>query len=76
MGGACGTTEGRSGEYRALMGRLKEGDHFEDLGVDERVILKMEHQEVEWGDMDWIAVAENRERGRALVNAVGDLGVP
>jgi len=55
-------TEGRRGEYRALMGRLREGDHFEDLGIDGTIILNMEHQEVEWGGMDWIAVAEDRDR--------------
>jgi hypothetical protein len=55
-------TEGRRGEYRALVGRLREGDHFEDLGIDGRIILKMEHQEVEWGSMDWIAVAADRGR--------------
>jgi hypothetical protein len=28
--------------------------------------IKMDFQEVEWGDMDWIYLAEDRERWRAL----------
>jgi hypothetical protein len=43
------------------VGRLREGDHLEDLDIDGRILLKMEHQEVEWGGMDWIAVAEDRD---------------
>ena len=34
-------TEGRRGEYRILVGRLRERDYLEDLGVDGRIILKM-----------------------------------
>ena len=69
-------TERRRGEYKVLVGILREGEHLEDLGIDGRILLKMEHQEVEWGGMDWIAVSEDRDRRRALVNAVGDLGIP
>ena len=54
--------ESRRGVYRVLVGRLRERDHLEDLGIDRRIILKMEHQEVEWGGMEWIALAEGRDR--------------
>jgi hypothetical protein len=48
--------------------------NFEDLGVDGRIILKCIFKK--WnGSMDWIDLAQNRDRWRALVNAVTNLRV-
>jgi hypothetical protein len=38
--------------------------------------IKMDLQEVGWGYMDWIDLAQDRDRWRALVNTVMNLQVP
>jgi len=37
--------------------------------------IKIDIQEVGCGDMDWIVLAQDQDRGRALVNAVMNLRV-
>ena len=38
--------------------------------------MKMDLQEVGFGGMDWIDLAQNRDRWRTLVNVVMNLRVP
>jgi hypothetical protein len=38
--------------------------------------IRMHLVEVGWGDMDWIGLAQDRDRWRALVNSALSLRVP
>jgi hypothetical protein len=38
-------------------------------------VVEVDLKEVEWDGMDWIDVAEERDRWRALVNAIMNLWV-
>jgi hypothetical protein len=53
---------------------LREGEHLENPGVDGRIILKWIFEKCD-GGMDWIDLAQNRDRWRAVVNAVMKLRV-
>jgi hypothetical protein len=74
MGGACSRNAGE--EERVLM---EKPDGKRPLGrprcrwVDN---VRMDLGEVGWGDVDWIDLAQARNRWRALVNSVLNLRVP
>jgi hypothetical protein len=38
--------------------------------------IKVDFLEIGWGDVDWIGLAQDRNRWRAVVNSVLNLGVP
>jgi CRISPR/Cas system-associated protein Cas7 (RAMP superfamily) len=55
---------------------LRERDRWGDPGIDGRIMLGMYLQEVGCGCGDWIGLAQDRDRWRALVSAVMNLRVP
>jgi hypothetical protein len=56
-------------------GNLRAGDRLEDPGTDRRIILKWIFEA--WGGgMDWVDLAQNRDRWQALAIAVMNLSVP
>jgi len=76
MGGACSTMWERRGVYRVLvekpegkrpLGRPRH--RWEDY-------IKTDLQEVGCGGMDWIDLAQDRDRWRAPMNAVMNLRFP
>jgi hypothetical protein len=57
------------------VGKPEESRRLGKLGTDGRIILKWVFEK--WfGDMDWIHVAQDRYRRRAVVNAVLNLQDP
>jgi len=57
-------------------GNRRERDHWGELGVEGWINIRMDLQEVGCGYMDWIGVAQDRDRWRTLVSAVMNLRVP
>ena len=56
-------------------GHLSERDDLEDLGLDGRLILKWIVKKYVGRGMDWIDLAQDSDRLRALVNAAMNLRV-
>jgi hypothetical protein len=76
MGGACSTNGEKRNAYRLLVGN-PEGKRPlrrpRRRWVDS---IRMQLGEVGWGDVDWIDLAQDRNRWRAVVNSVLNLRVP
>jgi hypothetical protein len=74
MGRACSTNGGE--EEHVLVGKPEER---RPLGRPRRMWfdnIRMDLVELGWGDVDWIGLAQDRDRWRALVNSVLNLRIP
>jgi hypothetical protein len=76
MGGECGAHGGVEGAYNILV-RRPEGRR--PLGRPRRRWednIKMDHREIGFGDVDWIHLAQDRDRWLAVVNTEMNLRGP
>jgi hypothetical protein len=76
MGGACRTKAEKRNVCRLLVGKP---EVKRPQGRPKRRWMdnfRMDLVEVGWGDVDWIGLAQDRDRWRALVNPVLNLRVP
>jgi hypothetical protein len=62
--------------YRLLMGKPEGRSPLGRLRRRWVDNIRMDLVEVGWGDVDWIGLAQDRDRWRALVNSVLNLRVP
>jgi hypothetical protein len=54
--------------YRILVGKTKGKGPLGAPTYRWENNINMDHQEVGWGGMDWISVAQDRDRWQALLN--------
>jgi len=64
------------GVYRVLMGKPEGRRPIGRTRHRREDNIKMNLQEVGCGDMDWIDLAEDRDRWQALVNAIMNYELP
>jgi hypothetical protein len=76
MGGSCSANTEKRNAYK-LLGGKPEGKR--PVGRPRRLWvdnIRMNLGEVGWGDVDWIGLAQDRNRWTALVNLVLNFRVP
>jgi hypothetical protein len=66
----------RKGVYRVLVGKPERKRPLARPRCRWEDKFKMDLEEVKCGDMDWIELAQDRDRWRALVNVVMKIQVP
>jgi hypothetical protein len=77
MGGACCAHGGElRGAYNILVGKPEGRRLLGKLRHRWEDNIKMDLREIGFGDADWINLAQDKDRWRALVNMVMSLRVP
>jgi len=76
MGRECSVYGEKRGVYRILVRKLEEKRPLGRLRHRWEDNINIDLQEVGYSGMDWIYLAQNMDRWRALVNAVINLLVP
>jgi hypothetical protein len=66
----------RRGAYRALVGKPEGRRPLERPMHRWEDNIKRALREVGWGGVDWISLAQDRDRWRALLNTVMNIQVP
>ena len=64
------------GTHRVLVGRPEENSSLGRVRLNANANIKMDLTEVGWGGMNWVLLAQDTERLRAVVNAIMNLRVP
>jgi hypothetical protein len=77
MGRACSISGGEERMLTRFYWRnLRERDHLKDPGVDGRIILKRIFEKWNGRGIEWINLAQDRDRRQAVVNTVKNVWVP
>ena len=77
MDGACSTYWGEERCIHGFGGETWEKrDYLEDPDLDGRIILKCLFRKWGWSVMDWIDLAQDGDRWRAVVKAVMNIRIP
>jgi hypothetical protein len=76
MGGPCSTNGEKRNSYRLLVGKPEGKRPLERPRLRCVDNIRMDLREVGWGDVDWIGLAKDRNRWRALVNSALNLRIP
>jgi hypothetical protein len=69
-------TGGRIDTYRVLVGKSNGKRLLGRYRRRWKSDIESDLQEMRWGGMDWIDLAQDRDRWRELVNAVMNLRIP
>jgi hypothetical protein len=71
VGGACRTNGEKRNAYRLLVGKPEGKRPLGKPRCRWADSIKIDLLQIGWGGVDWIGLAQDRDKWRALVNAVG-----